>query len=406
MIKILSIGQLPKEVGGSYTSGIARVVYELSKQKCFGVKTYLYATNISENKAYGLTYPNQYIGYVIKPLEMFFEMLRHPSRTIRQCFFYKYKSYENPIRFEFLRYNIKRAIDIVQPDIIHMHSGGIDALYFANETKIPVLLTLHGMMWDGDEQDFKTKNRYLNNLPLVDYYTGLNKEVKRKMARFDLPEDKITLIPNGIDSSKFYFSPEKRLEFRKKYDVEDDCIVFITVGLVIDRKGQFDTLKILESLGIKYQYWIMGKGPDYDPIQQYVSEKHLETKVRLFGYISDKDLYQYHSAADVYAHASTMEGQSLAEIEAFSTGLRVLVRKEIAGTVIGDAYQDYLNYFILDYDNVIADRLKKWLMQGNVNRCSKLKYDWSVIQKQYVELYHEILNNKITEPTLTRGSIK
>ena len=38
MIKILSIGQLPKEVGGSYTSGIARVVYELSKQSVLVLK--------------------------------------------------------------------------------------------------------------------------------------------------------------------------------------------------------------------------------------------------------------------------------------------------------------------------------------------------------------------------------
>lgn len=293
MIKILSIGQLPLEVGGSYTSGIARVVYELSKQECSGVKSYLYATNISENKAFGLcAYPNQYIGYVIKPLEMFGEILRHPFRTIKQWSFYKNKSYENPIRSEFIRYNIKRAIDIVQPDLIHMHSGGIDSLYFANETKVPVILTLHGMMWDGDEQDFKTKNRYQNNLPLVDYYTGLNKEVRRKMGRFELPDEKITIIPNGIDSSKFYFSLEKRHEFRNKYSVDEDCLVFITVGFVIDRKGQYDTLKILESLGIKYQYWIMGKGPDCETIQQYISDNHLEEKVRLFGYINDKDLYQ------------------------------------------------------------------------------------------------------------------
>lgn len=393
MIKILSIAQLPTEVGGTYTSGIARVAYELSKQSVDGVETYMYATNISSKNAVKLSrYTNQYIGYVIKPFSILLEILRHPKRTIKQWLFYKNKSYENPIRFEFLRYNIKRAIEITKPDLIHMHSGGIDALYFANETKIPVILTLHGMMWDGDEQDFKTKNRYLNNLPLVDYYTGLNKEVKRKMARFDLPEDKITLIPNGIDSSKFYFSPEKRLEFRKKYDVEDDCLVFITVGYVVDRKGQYDTLKILESLGIKYQYWIMGKGPDCESIQQYISVNHLEKKVRLFGYICDKDLYQYHSAADIYAHASTMEGQSLAEIEAFSTGLRVLVRKEIAGTVVGDAYKDHFNYFILDYDNVSSDSLKLWLMQCNKNRSSKQKYDWSVIQKQYVDLYHKILD--------------
>jgi len=393
MIKILSIGQLPLEVGGSYTSGIARVVYELSKQECSGVKSYLYATNISENKAFGLcAYPNQYIGYVIKPLEMFGEILRHPFRTIKQWSFYKNKSYENPIRSEFIRYNIKRAIDIVQPDLIHMHSGGIDSLYFANETKVPVILTLHGMMWDGDEQDFKTKNRYQNNLPLVDYYTGLNKEVRRKMGRFELPDEKITIIPNGIDSSKFYFSLEKRHEFRNKYSVDEDCLVFITVGFVIDRKGQYDTLKILESLGIKYQYWIMGKGPDCETIQQYISDNHLEEKVRLFGYINDKDLYQFHSAADIYAHASTMEGQSLAEIEAFSTGLRVLVRKEIAGTVVGDAYKDHFNYFILDYDNVSSDSLILWLMQCNKNRSSKQKYDWSVIQKQYVDLYHKILD--------------
>lgn len=392
-IKVLSIAQLPTEVGGTYTSGIARVAYELSKQSVDGVETYMYATNISSKNAVKISrYTNQYIGYVIKPFSILLEILRHPKRTIKQWLFYKNKSYENPIRFEFLRYNIKRAIEITKPDLIHMHSGGIDALYFANETKIPVILTLHGMMWDGDEQDFKTKNRYLNNLPLVDYYTGLNKEVKRKMARFDLPEDKITLIPNGIDSSKFYFSPEKRLEFRKKYDVEEDCIVFITVGLVIDRKGQYDTLKILESLGIRYQYWIMGKGPDCESIQQYISVNHLEKKVRLFGYISDKDLYQYHSAADIYAHASTMEGQSLAEIEAFLTGLRVLVRKEIAGTVVGDAYKDHFNYFILDYDNVSSDSLKLWLIQCNKNRSSKQKYDWSVIQKQYVDLYHKILD--------------
>lgn len=393
MIKILSIGQLPKEVGGTYTSGIARVAYELSKQSVDGVETYMYATNISSKNAVKISrYTNQYIGYVIKPFSILLEILRHPKRTIKQWLFYKNKSYENPIRFEFLRYNIKRAIEITKPDLIHMHSGGIDALYFANETKIPVLLTLHGMMWDGDEQDFKTKNRYLNNLPLVDYYTGLNEEVRRKMDRFELPDEKITLIPNGIDSSKFYFSQEKRHEFRNKYGVDEDCLVFITVGFVIDRKGQYDTLKILESLGIKYQYWIMGKGPDCETIQQYISDNHLEEKVRLFGYINDKDLYQFHSAADIYAHASTMEGQSLAEIEAFSTGLRVLVRKEIAGTVVGDAYKDHINYFILDYDNVSSDSLKLWLMQGNKNRSSKQKYDWSVIQKQYVDLYHKILD--------------
>ena len=45
MIKVLSIGQLPQEVGGSYTTGVTRVVHELSKQQIPDVEQYLYAPN-------------------------------------------------------------------------------------------------------------------------------------------------------------------------------------------------------------------------------------------------------------------------------------------------------------------------------------------------------------------------
>ena len=394
MIKVLSIGQLPKEVGGNYTSGIARVVYDLSRQSVEGFETYLYASNISEKKAKALCrYPNQYMGYNIEPLKILWHIILNPIKTVKQWKHYNNKSFQNPLRFEFLRQNIKNAISKVKPDIIHIHGGGIDALFFANENRIPVLLTLHGMMWDGDESDYKMKSIYTYNLPLVDYYTGLNMEVRRKMSRFNLPDDKITLIPNGCDASKFYFSEEKRLEYRKKFNVDEDCVVFMTVGLVIDRKGQFDTLKILETLDIKYQYWIIGNGPDFEPIKQYVAEHNLENKVRLLGYISETELYQYHSASDVYAHASTMEGQSLAEIEAYSSGLRVMVRKEIACTVVGDAYNDHTNYFVIDYLAINYKELKEWIYKGHPDRCSRKGLDWSDVQQQYASLYKNILHS-------------
>ena len=56
-MRVLSIGQLPKEIGGNYTTGIAKVVFELSKQSFNDVKMYLYATNISDkfaNKHYNI----------------------------------------------------------------------------------------------------------------------------------------------------------------------------------------------------------------------------------------------------------------------------------------------------------------------------------------------------------------
>ena len=50
-MKVLLIGQLPKEIGGNYTTGAANVVYELSKQREDGVLYYIYGTNITDSAA-------------------------------------------------------------------------------------------------------------------------------------------------------------------------------------------------------------------------------------------------------------------------------------------------------------------------------------------------------------------
>ena len=75
-MKILLIGQLPKEIGGNYTTGAANVVYELSKQKECGVEYYTYGTNIKAIAASKASkYTNQYIGYRMKQLS--FTQLPH-----------------------------------------------------------------------------------------------------------------------------------------------------------------------------------------------------------------------------------------------------------------------------------------------------------------------------------------
>ena len=90
---------------------------------------------------------------------------------------------------------------------------------------------------------------------------------------------------------------------------------------MIDRKGQLSFLKILDKSGLNYQYWLLGKGPDWDVICQYIEEKHLQNRVKMFGQIQAEDIAKYLSGADIYSHSSITEAQSLAEIEAFSKEL-------------------------------------------------------------------------------------
>lgn len=387
-MRVLSIGQLPKEIGGNYTTGIAKVVFELSKQSFNDVKMYLYATNISDKLANKhSSYPHQYMGYRTLIGRMLINILSNPIQTIRQWRIYKTENKVNPLRFEFYKANMQRAISLVKPDIIHLHGNGLAPLYFARtEKEVPIVLTCHGVFQ-------RTPNPNSQQKRYTDYVTGLTNETKDEIMKyFFVDEKKITLIPNGVDTKKFYYSPEERKNVRKVHHVADSTIVFITVASVQERKGQYAFCKILENLNIDWQYWIIGKGADEQRIIDFAKSTDLEDRIKVLGYRNSDDLYKYYSAADVYAHASTMEGQALCEIEAYTTGIRTVVNKVITGTVANDVYADPMGYYVMDFSNPNLSQLKEWIAQGNQNRKTKPNFDWSIIAQKYEVLYHNILN--------------
>ena len=108
------------------------------------------------------------------------------------------------------------------------------------------------------------------------------------------------------------------------------------------------------------------------------------------GYIEGKELFKYLSAADFYAHVSTTEGQALSEIEAYATGLSIIVRKEIEQTVVGNPEDEMQTYFVLDFENNSNEAMISWLTRQRETRISRDRYDWRLVAKQYYCLYKEL----------------
>ena len=112
----------------------------------------------------------------------------------------------------------------------------------------------------------------------------MNVDNKNKLLELGVDSSKITIISNGIDTKRFRFLKDERSRVRNENGATDDTIVFITSGLLIDRKGQLSFLKILHKSGINFQYWLLGKGPDWDIIKQYIDVNSLQKRVKILGF--------------------------------------------------------------------------------------------------------------------------
>ena len=392
-MKILLIGQLPKEIGGNYTTGAANVVYELSKQKECGVEYYTYGTNIKAIAASKASkYTNQYIGYRMKPMSMLMTTFIHPIATLTHLMHYKKVDHQNVLRLFFYEDNIRKAIERVQPDLIHVNSiNNVSPVRFAiGNRKIPVLLTCHGIFYRGDANDVAARDCYMGNIPLADAYSGLTQESRDEYEKIlGVKRDRVTVVPNGVDCKKFYFSPEWRAKIRLDYGISDNCKVFITVASVQERKGQLAFVKLLKNLHMDYQYWIVGKGPDEVAIDEYIKENGMADNVKLLGYKTADQLYKYYSAADIYAHPSWKEGQALCELEANATGLRTIVNRAIVGTIASKITNE--DYYVLDFENIDTKSIESWVNKEASERKSRTNFDWSVIAQRYAQLYTLII---------------
>lgn len=389
---VLLIGQLPKEIGGSYTTGVANVVYELSQNSIEGFQYYTYGTNLKDCDAKKHSkYLHQYLGYKIRPLHIIFSFLAHPLRRISEWKHYKKVYKVNPIRFDIYRDNFVRVIKEVKPDVLNIHGTGIAPLVYANRSfGLPVVQTFHGVSDADDEEARRIRPQNIDSAKLADYVTVLTPRIRQfAIDTLHVQKDKVAVIPNGCDTKKFFFDSSERQNLRQKMEIKDTTCVFVTASSVIRRKGQLDFIKIVEKLSIDCQYWIIGKGPDYENCVSYCEKHNLGEKVKFLGYVPNPELYKYYSAADVFVHASYREAQALCEIEAYACGMKIILNEAIVGTVATDT-NDNNTYFVLDFNNIDYKKLTQWSI-SKINRVSRTNRDWSVVVKEYKDFYKSLI---------------
>lgn len=124
---------------------------------------------------------------------------------------------------------IVKILDEFKPDVISSHTFYLtpDVLSVAIKKGIPVCLTLHGDLFNyGKQEDIDTFIDIANkaNCVVSVCQHGLNSLNSNE----SLPKEKLSIIPNGIDTNKFMYRDCDRRELKNVFEIADDKFVFIT----------------------------------------------------------------------------------------------------------------------------------------------------------------------------------
>jgi glycosyltransferase involved in cell wall biosynthesis len=131
---------------------------------------------------------------------------------------------------------------------------------------------------------------------------------------------------NGVDQTRFHPRPMlNRMAVRRKYGLALDRAVLLYVGR-IDPEKCLDVLVQAQAQRQRndVQLVIAGKGSHRHELEHLCQRLHVDRDVRFTGFIPDADLPLLLNSADAFAMPGHAELQSIATLEAMSSGLPIL----------------------------------------------------------------------------------
>lgn len=406
-MKVLMIGPLPPDMGGTSTGGVATVVKELTKQFSKNQEIYfhLFATNvytelpenwIEEKENYTLYKNTKKINY-FKIFGFDFLKIVPYHFSISKSNFEKYKAIPS---FLFIRKIIKQ----VNPDIIHVHHAHnlpVTA-YHASEGKIPIVTTLHSfsalMGKKGKELDLQ-KKLFQKNFEISSKLIAVSSHVKEKALQLGANPGKVVVIPNGINIEEW--KPIPKEEARKKLSIDLEKKIVLFVGSLLKIKGIDILIKafkhVLDEIN-EANLIIVGSGKEEKNLKDLTTKLDLQHYVKFEGARYGEKIKLWYNACDVYCAPSREEAFGIIYLEAMACG------KPVIGPNHGGPKEIILNGingYLFENENCdLATKIIKILENDELaekfgrksRELVEEKYNWNMIAKRTYEIYRRLLN--------------
>lgn len=186
------------------------------------------------------------------------------------------------------------------------------------------------------------KQQYSNRQTI---FIAISQMVRRHMKEFyNVPDDRIELIYNGIDTARFRPTNEaEKLIFKKSLGLPEDKVIFTVMAHNFRLKGMRELIEsavLVRRSRKDFLIVVAGYGKQR-PFLRQAEKAGVSENLQFLGAVNKpEDVYK---ASDVYVQATWYDPCSLVVLEAMAAGLPVITSQfNGAGELISHAKEGYI----------------------------------------------------------------
>lgn len=217
---------------------------------------------------------------------------------------------------------------------------------------------------------------------------------------FGIPEDKLVMVPNGVNIQEYARNENADLrQFRRKFALPEEKLVLYVGRLVYEKGIHVFVNAVPKVLGkVDAKFVVVGNGYMRDPLSNLVKSMGLAHKVVFTGFVDDETLKNLQRCADVSVVPSLFEPFGIVALEAMAAkspvvvsdtgGLSEIVEHDVDGVKVYPENPDSLAWGITKV--LLDEKYANWI-RNNAYKKVLEKYDWDKISRQTKTVYQAVL---------------
>jgi len=318
---------------------------------------------------------------------------------------------ENNIKFaaRLCKNNLEKEIEIVCKNnnielifsIFHpFHRVPHAAVKVGRKLKIPTLIKVDDAIYAKSSR-VKSLQRKIENisnrkiLQNTDKIFVVNESVKKIIINeYKIREDRISVIPNGIDIKKF----EKKIKNEQTFTVIFSGVMYYHRGLDI----LLDSISkvVLKIPNIKVV--LLGDGPEMEKLKEISQKRNLRKNIKFKGWIDRNNIPNYLAGSSIgigplMLTEVTKNALPIKVLEYMASSLPIIAR---TGTLSNDILKEGKNGFFINDSEDLAAKLE--LLASEEKLLTKMgkesfnmvqKFDWINITSIILDEYKKIKKN-------------